>query len=127
MAARLEETLISVWRQAMVEDAQVVTSETKRIRCGGQADPGCARWTFVLTVTNCAGSSKTLKPALGGRNWRGKERRSCSFSAVDVTLRLWWTERCNCMERRAWRNWNARVEKRTSDLTVNPEIKEEVL
>lgn len=30
MAASLEETLISVWRQAMVEDAKVVTLEDKK-------------------------------------------------------------------------------------------------
>ena len=103
----LEETVISVWRQAMVEDAKILTL-AKSLRYGGQADLDRGKSILISKATNCGGSNKILKRARGGRNWRDKERRSCSFSAVDVTSRLWWTKRCSFMERPGGRNWNGR-------------------
>ena len=61
MAASLEETLISVWRQAIVEGTKTVTRKAGIFPCEGRAGPNCAKWIFVLTVTNCADSSKILK------------------------------------------------------------------
>ena len=66
MAASLEETLISVWRQAMVEDAKVVTLEDKKFPVPGPADPDCGKWIFNLKGTNCGVLNKILKLLLVG-------------------------------------------------------------
>jgi hypothetical protein len=75
MAASLEDTLISVWREALVEGATTVT-EGRIFQCEGRAGPSCAKWIFVLTATNCVDSSKILKPVLAGRDWHRRGKRS---------------------------------------------------
>ena len=43
MAASLEEILISVWRQAMVEEAKTVTVEGGVFQCAGRAGRDCGK------------------------------------------------------------------------------------
>jgi ATP-dependent helicase YprA (DUF1998 family) len=73
-----------------------------------RAGPNCAKWIFVLRVTNCADSNKILKPVLDGRDWHANEKRLCSFSADDDTLPLSWMERSSSMGKGASMNWNAK-------------------
>ena len=108
MAASLEETLISVWREVMVEGLKPSRWKAGIFPCGGRAGPSCAKWISALTLTNCVDSSKILEPVLDGRDWHGKEKRSCSFSADDATSPLWRMERCSSGESGGWMNWNAR-------------------
>jgi hypothetical protein len=53
MAARLDETLISVWQQALVEGAKTAKLEKREsFHSGGPTDPYCAKWIFSLKVTS---------------------------------------------------------------------------
>jgi len=67
MAATLEETLISVWRQAMVEDANVVTLQQERFPVQRTSRSRLREVDFQFEGMNCGGSNKIRKWALAGR------------------------------------------------------------
>jgi len=46
MAATLEEILISVWRQALEEEARTVTVRARAFPCGGRAGRDYSKWIF---------------------------------------------------------------------------------
>jgi len=100
MAASLEDTLISVWRQPMVEGAKTVTLEGRDFPVRMTIRSRLRQVDFRFEVTNCVGSNRILRQLLAGRDWRAKERRSCNFSADDATLLFWWTERCSSTGKR---------------------------
>ncbi len=108
MAASLEETLISVWRQAMVERAKTVTMEGRDFPVRRTSRSKLREVDFRFDSHELRGLGKILKPVLDGRDWRAKENRLCSFSADAATLPLWWMERCSSMGKRGWLNRNAR-------------------
>ena len=106
MAASLEETLISVWQQAMVEEAKTITVE-------GRTFPVRRTSRSRLREVSCAGSSRIRKPARDGRGWHAKERRSCNFSENGAISQLSWMERCSSMEK--W-DWISRVSVRPNEI-----------
>jgi len=86
MAASLEETLISVWRQVMVEDAKVVTLHDQEFPVRGPVDPDCVKLIFVSETTNCEDSNNILDGHDAG--WTlgcGSIRRKKN---IDVTTRV---------------------------------------
>ena len=63
MAANLEEILISVWRQAMVEEAKTVSVDGGSFPVRRRAGRDCAKWIFVSKVNNCAGLEQNPETA----------------------------------------------------------------
>jgi hypothetical protein len=68
MAASLEETLISVWEQALAENARTVELEDAVFRFAERADPDCAKWILNLKVISSVVSNKILRLPPAGRN-----------------------------------------------------------
>lgn len=108
MVASLEETLISVWRQVMVEGAKTVTVEGRNFPVRRTSRSKLREVDFRFDAHELRGLEQILEPVLDGRDWHGKEKRSCSFSADDATSPLWRMERCSSGESGGWMNWNAR-------------------
>jgi hypothetical protein len=88
-----------VWRQAMVEDAKTVTLEGRNFPVRRTSRSRLRELDFCYDSHDLRGLEQNPETVLDGRDWHAKERRSCSFSADDVTSRLWWMERCRSMEK----------------------------
>jgi hypothetical protein len=109
MAASLEETLISVWRQAMVEGAKTVTVEDGNFPMPRTSRSRLREVDFQFQGHALHGLEQNPETSSRwARLARGGGKKLCSFSADAATLRLWWTERCSSMENRGWMNWKGK-------------------
>jgi hypothetical protein len=74
----LEDVLISVWCQALAEDAAAVEIEASKYAVKSTPRRGLKQVDFRFKGKTCAGWSKIQKRNHDGQRWREGERRSCS-------------------------------------------------
>ena len=74
----LEETLISVWRQALVKDASTVTLENRSHQVKRTRRSKLREVDFEFDGKAYRGWSRIRTPIRAGRKWREKARRLCS-------------------------------------------------
>ena len=77
MTTNFEETLISVWRQTLVE-ARQSRSKAFTILSDPPADPNCGRSISGSKNRRCEGSSKIRIRIRAGHNWHARESKSCN-------------------------------------------------
>jgi hypothetical protein len=75
MAAGLEETLISVWHQALVENARSVKLKNRSFPVRRTSRSRLREVDFSLKNTNCVVWNRILRQHLAGRRWRLREKR----------------------------------------------------
>jgi hypothetical protein len=79
MATSLEEMLISVWQEALVENAKSVKLENRGFPVRRTSGSGLREVDFQFEEHKLRGLEQNPETRYAGRNWHGKERRSCSF------------------------------------------------
>jgi len=78
-ASALDDALISVWRQALVEQKKIITAA---IQPSPFAEPPNITWRKLILkwmASNFAHWNKIRKPNPAGQKWPGKAQKSCSF------------------------------------------------
>jgi hypothetical protein len=97
MAAILEETLISVWRQAMVEGSKTVTVVDGNFPVRRTSRSRLREVNFQFQGHALRGLEQNPETSSRWARLAREGKKLCSFSADAATLRLWWTERCSSM------------------------------
>jgi hypothetical protein len=87
MAAILEETLISVWRQAMVEGSKTVTVEDGNFPVRRTSRSRLREVNFQFQGHALRGLEQNLKPVPDGHDWHAQGKKLCNFLADAATLR----------------------------------------
>jgi hypothetical protein len=82
----LEETLISVRRQALVDGVQKIKLNGRLFPVRRTPKRRLLQVDFNLDGGVCAASNRIRKPPPTGSNWRGKVTGSCSFFPKAGTL-----------------------------------------
>lgn len=75
MKLSFEETLIDVWRQALVENAKAIELGTERFPVRWLPSAAFRRWTSYSMVMRFVALSKTRKRNLDRPRWRGRAGR----------------------------------------------------
>jgi hypothetical protein len=78
MTTNFEETLRSVWRQALVEDCKTVTFEGVHYSVRPTIRSKLLEVDFRFEEQTLRGSSKIRTRIRAGRDWHARERRSCN-------------------------------------------------
>src|SRR5207247_7454041 len=109
MAASLEETLISVWQQALVENARSVKLENRSFPVRRTSRSKLEEVDFRFEGRELRGLEQNPETASRWAQLAREGKRLCSFSAHAATLRLSCMERCSSTGK--W-NWIIRVSAR---------------
>ena len=107
MAASLEETLTSVWKQALVEKAESVMLDGRSFPVRRTSQARLREVNFQFERHELRGLEQNPKLAHAGHNWHARERKSCNFCNTDAMLLWWWMEECTYMGKRRGTNLNS--------------------
>ena len=83
MNASFQQTLVDVWRQALVENVDVVELDGKRFRFASLPGKACGRLISFLTGTRFAGWSRARIRNHVGRRWHALGKKVMQFLSDD--------------------------------------------
>ena len=75
MKLSFEQTLVEVWRQALVDDAKTVLLGSERYPVRSTPKRGLRQVDFVFDGNEFEDWNRTPRLNHGGRSWRGQARR----------------------------------------------------
>jgi hypothetical protein len=93
MNPSFEQTLVDVWRQALIENAKVVALGAERYPVRQTTKRHLREVDFVFDGNTIRGLEQNPDTKLAGLKWRVRARRSCNSSAAGATWRTWWMGR----------------------------------
>jgi hypothetical protein len=117
MAASLEETLTSVWRQALVEEAKSVMLDNRSFPVRRTSRSRLREVDFQFEGHGLRGLEQN--PDTGSR-WAQlarQGRKSCNFSNSAVTLLWWWMEECTFMGKRRGTHLNSVIDNEGDEIS----------